>query len=109
VPATCRQECWEGGWMPNFVYAAESLDGFIADGDGGLEWLSEVPNPGHSDYGFADFMASIDAVVMGRNTFETVLTFAEWPYDKPVFVLIEPRCVAQRTRREGRGRQRRSP
>jgi dihydrofolate reductase len=46
-----------------------------------------MPNPEHSDYGFTDFMSGIDVIVMGRNTFEKVLTFSSWPYRKPVFVL----------------------
>jgi dihydrofolate reductase len=73
--------------MANYVYIATSLDGFIADSDGGLDWLNETPNPETSDYGFAEFMRSIDAIVMGRRTFEAVLTFGSWPYEKPVFVL----------------------
>lgn len=73
--------------MPNYIYIATSLDGYIATKDGGLDWLSEIPNPDNSDFGFADFMSKIDALIMGRNTFEKVLSFDEWPYDKPVFVL----------------------
>jgi dihydrofolate reductase len=73
--------------MTNSVYVATSLDNFIASREGGLEWLNEVPNPGQSDYGFAEFMSRIDAVVMGRNTFETVIAFDSWPYPVPVFVL----------------------
>jgi dihydrofolate reductase len=73
--------------MANFVYIAASLDGFIATSDGGVEWLTEIPTPENSDYGYAGFMSGIDAIIMGRNTFETVLAFGEWPYDKPVFVL----------------------
>ena len=61
--------------MAVFVYVATSLDGFIATSDGGVEWLMEIPNPDKSDYGFAEFMSGIDAIVMGRNTFETVLSF----------------------------------
>ncbi|MHA1936688.1 MAG: dihydrofolate reductase family protein [Candidatus Thorarchaeota archaeon] len=72
--------------MTNYVYIATSLDGFIATSDGGLDWLEEIPNPERSDYGYAEFMSGIDAIVMGRNTFEKVLTFDFWPYDKPVFV-----------------------
>jgi dihydrofolate reductase len=49
----------------------------------------EIPNPDQSDYGFAEFMSGIDALVMGRNTFETVLGFGSWPYSTPVFVLSE--------------------
>ena len=73
--------------MTNYVYIATSLDGFIATSDGNLDWLYEIPNPDGSDYGYGEFMSNIDAIVMGRNTFEQVLTFGEWPYDKPVFVL----------------------
>ena len=73
--------------MSNIVYIATSLDGFIARKDGSLDWLTEVPNPDGDDFGFGAFMERIDAVVMGRNTFEAVVRFGEWPYTKPVFVL----------------------
>lgn len=73
--------------MPNIVYIAVSLDGFIATPDGGIGWLNEIPNPDNSDFGFSEFMAGIDALVMGRKTFEKVLEFEKWPYTKPVFVL----------------------
>ncbi|MCL9776874.1 dihydrofolate reductase family protein [Vibrio methylphosphonaticus] len=74
--------------MANIVYIATSLDGFIADKNNNLDWLHEVPNPEGSDFGFADFMGRIDALIMGRNTLDTVLSFdCEWPYSKPVFVL----------------------
>ena len=73
--------------MTNYVYIATSLDGFIATPDGGIDWLNEIPNPEGSDYGYADFMSGIDALVMGRKSFEKVLSFGVWPYDKPVFVL----------------------
>ncbi|MDA3852648.1 MAG: dihydrofolate reductase family protein [Bacteroidales bacterium] len=72
----------------NTVYIAQSLDGFIADKNGSLKWLEMVPNPEGLDLGFTDFMDSIDALVMGRSTFETVCAFdMPWPYTKPVFVL----------------------
>lgn len=74
--------------MSNIVYIATSLDGFIADKNNNIDWLHEVPNPEGSDFGFADFMARVDALVMGRNTLEIVLSFdCDWPYTKPVFVL----------------------
>ena len=72
--------------MANIVYIATSVDGYIATKDGGIDWLHEIPNPTGSDYGFSDFMNRIDALVMGRKTFETVLGFEEWPYSKLVFV-----------------------
>jgi len=73
--------------MPNMVYIATSLDGYIADRNGNLDWLNGVPNPDNSDYGFAAFMDRIDALIMGQKTLQTVLEFGgEWPYSKPVFV-----------------------
>jgi dihydrofolate reductase len=72
----------------NMVFIATSLDGYIADRNGGLEWLQSVPNPENQDMGYVDFINRVDAIVMGRNTFETVCSFdCEWPYSKPVFVL----------------------
>jgi dihydrofolate reductase len=72
----------------NIVFIAKSLDGYISDKNGGLDWLQSVPNPGNVDMGYAEFIGSIDAVVMGRNTFETVCNFdMDWPYTIPVFVL----------------------
>ena len=72
----------------NSVYIGTSLDGYIADRNGGLEWLDSIPNTDNSDMGYYDFMGRIDALVMGRTTFETVCGFdVDWPYKKPVFVL----------------------
>ncbi|KOO15014.1 diacylglycerol kinase [Vibrio xuii] len=74
--------------MANIVFIATSLDGYIADKNGGLDWLQSVPNPDNIDMGFAPLMERVDALVMGRNTLEVVLSFGvEWPYSKPVFVL----------------------
>lgn len=70
------------------IYIATSLDGFIARPDGDIEWLFYFSDPNDKeDYGYAEFMANIDCIVMGRKTLEKVLTFPEWPYDKPVIVL----------------------
>lgn len=68
------------------VFIATSLDGFIARRNGDVSWLGEPPEDGE-DYGFAAFMASVDYLVMGRNTFDVVRSFGEWPYTKPVVVL----------------------
>lgn len=74
--------------MKNTVYIAQSLDGYIADKNGSLEWLEMVPNPEGLDLGFSDFIENIDALIMGRTTYETVCAFdMPWPYTKPVFVL----------------------
>jgi dihydrofolate reductase len=67
------------------VFIATSLDGFIARANGDLDWL---PPGGGEEHGYDAFMATVDALVIGRKTFETVLTFDTWPYsEKPVFVL----------------------
>lgn len=72
----------------NSVFIATSLDGYIADKDGGIAWLDSIPNINHDDMGYFAFINDIDALVMGRASFETVLGFGiEWPYTKPVFVL----------------------
>ncbi len=74
--------------MANYVFIATSLDGYIAQEDGGLDWLNELPAPSDGDGGFSAFIDSIDAIVMGRKTFEKVLSFdIPWPYSKKVFVL----------------------
>ena len=74
--------------MKNKVFIATSLDGYIADQNGGIEWLHAIPNPDDNDMGYADFIENIDAIIMGRTTFETVCNFdMDWPYNKPVFVL----------------------
>ncbi len=71
--------------MKNIVYIATSLDGYIADKNDGLDWL---PSPDSADFGFEAFIDSIDALVMGKNTFQTVLAYGgEWFYSKPVFVV----------------------
>lgn len=68
------------------VFMALSVDGFIARPDGDLDWLARVEAPGE-DYGYSEFMAGIDAVVMGRRTFEKVLSFGEWPF-ADVYVVV---------------------
>lgn len=74
--------------MSNFVYIAKSLDGYISDRNNGLDWLNAIPNPDGVDMGYGEIMERTDALVMGRNTFETVAGFdIPWPYSKPVFVL----------------------
>jgi len=72
--------------MKNYVYIAQSLDGFIAGPNGELDWLENIDNPEQDDFGFSTFMGEIDALIMGKNTFQKVLSFGMWPYAKPVFV-----------------------
>ena len=71
--------------MKASVFVGTSLDGFIARVNGDFDFL---PPGGGEPHGYDEFIASVDALVIGRKTFETVLTFDTWPYgEKPVFVL----------------------
>ena len=80
-----RQAAGEDSALKASVFVGTSLDGFIARVNGELDFL---PPGGGEPHGYDEFMATVDALVMGRKTFETVLTFDEWPYGaKPVFVL----------------------
>ena len=63
------------------VYIACSLDGYIAKEDNNLDWLTELPNPDQSDFGYTAFYDSVDTVMMGRKTYNEVLGFdVPWPY-----------------------------
>lgn len=76
------------GQLPSAeVFIATSLDGFIARPDGDILWLTSRPVPEGEDFGYATFLDGIGAMVMGRESFEKVLTFPEWPYKTPVVVL----------------------
>lgn len=69
------------------VFVGISLDGFIAREDGDFSWLLGA-GEGLGDTGYAAFAATIDALVIGRNTYDVVAAFDEWPYtDKRVLVL----------------------
>jgi len=71
--------------MTASVFVGTSVDGFIARQNGDLDWL---PTGGGEPHGYDEFIASVDTIVIGRKTFETVLTFGAWPYgDKRVVVL----------------------
>jgi dihydrofolate reductase len=72
------------------VFVGTSVDGFIARPNGGLDFL---PAGGGEPHGYEEFMASVDALVIGRNTFETVLKFDPWPYGKKRVVVLSSRPV----------------
>lgn len=61
------------------VYVGRSLDGFIARPDGGIDWLGE-PGGDEEDYGWSEFIADVDHIVMGRVTFEQLVGFGAWHY-----------------------------
>jgi dihydrofolate reductase len=67
------------------IFVGVSLDGFIARPDGSLDFL---PPGGGEPHGYDEFMSTVEALVIGRKTYEIVLGFDAWPYgEKPVFVL----------------------
>ena len=68
------------------VFIAVSLDGYIARQDGDIGWLLQRDDP-TEDHGYAAFIADKDWIVMGRGSYEKILTFDEWPYERPVLVL----------------------
>lgn len=68
------------------VFIATSLDGFIARRDGDIGWLLERDGTGE-DHGYDDFIPDIDMIVMGRGSYEKVVTFEKWFYNRPVLVL----------------------
>lgn len=67
------------------VFVGTSVDGFIARPDGTFDFL---PADGGEPHGYTEFIASVDAIVIGRKTFETVLAFPGWPYGKKRVVVL---------------------
>lgn len=64
------------------LYIATTIDGYIANKNGNLDWLHNMPNPQKVDFGYDDFISGIDTLVMGRKTYETILAFdVAWPYN----------------------------
>jgi dihydrofolate reductase len=72
--------------LNTIVYIGTSLDGFIARKDGDIDWLTQFAND-EAIQSYQEFISRIDAIVIGRGTFEKVLGFPSWPYDRKVFVL----------------------
>jgi len=72
------------------VFVGASVDGFIARTNGDLDFL---PEGGGEPHGYSEFIASVDAIVIGRNTFEKVLTFDGWPYGQKRVVVLSRRSV----------------
>lgn len=74
------------------LYIAVSLDGYIATPDGSVEWLSPYPA---EDFGYNEFFAEIDTIVMGRATYDQTLTFGAWPYAGNRVIVLTSRTIAQ--------------
>jgi len=73
------------------VFVGTSVDGFLARPGGALDFLSEG---GDEPHGYEEFMASVDTIVIGRKTLETVLDFPEWPYPGKRVVVLSSRTLA---------------
>jgi dihydrofolate reductase len=74
------------------VFIATSLEGFIARKNGELDWLpGSDGQAAEEDLGYDQFIAGVDALVMGRNTYELVQTFGEWPYGGKRVVVLSSR------------------
>ncbi len=61
------------------LYIACSADGYIARPDGAVDWL-DAYSAGGEDYGYAEFLAGVDTVILGRKTWELATSFADDPY-----------------------------
>jgi dihydrofolate reductase len=72
------------------IFVGTSVDGFIARPNGDLDFL---PEGGGEPHGYDEFMASVDVIVIGRKTFEKVLTFGSWPYGGKRVVVLSSRPV----------------
>src|SRR5258708_8885769 len=72
------------------VFVGASVDGFIARKNDALDFL---PEGGGESHGYTEFIASVDAIVIGRKTFEKVLSFGTWPYGKKRVVVLSSRPV----------------
>src|SRR5580698_4274136 len=72
------------------VFIGTSVDGFIARPNGDLDFL---PVDGGEPHGYNEFMATVDALVIGRKTFETVLAYPSWPYGEKRVVVLSNRPI----------------
>jgi len=76
--------------MTASVFVGTSVDGFIARKNGDLDWL---PAGGGEPHGYDEFIATVDTIVIGRKTFETVLSFEAWPYGRTRVVVLSSQPV----------------
>lgn len=81
--------------MKSSVFIATSMDGFISRKNGDIDWLNEANRlvTKGEDCGYHEFMDSVDVIVMGRNSFEKVLSFDQWPYNNKRVVVMTTKGV----------------
>lgn len=80
--------------MKKSIYIATSLDGYIARSNGELDWLpgASGTEPG-DDCGFSEFLKSVDCIIMGRNTYDKVISFGRWPYGRTQVMVLTNRPI----------------
>ncbi len=91
--------------MSASVFVGISVDGFLARRNGDLDFLPQEPEP----HGYDEFMAGIDAIVIGRKTFETVLAFGGWAYGQRRVVVLSSQPLDFSTIRGGNVEQMSGP
>ena len=77
------------------IFIGTSLDGFIAREDGDIGWLdrlNKIATPGE-DFGFNSFLESVDLIVMGRKTFEQVISFNDWSYKDTKMIVLTSKDI----------------
>src|SRR5512134_3573709 len=85
--------------MKTSVFVGVSVDGFLARPDGAFDFLD---SGGDEPHGYEEFIATVDTIVMGRKTFETVLGFDSWPYgERPVVILSSQPVELSKAARRG--------
>jgi dihydrofolate reductase len=77
------------------VFIATSLDGFIARDDGSIDWLTKASElvPSGEDGGYKEFISTVDGLIMGRHSFEKVLSFDPWPYGELPVVVMSSKSI----------------
>lgn len=80
------------------VFIGTSVDGFIARTNGDLDFL---PPDGGEPHGYTEFIATVDALVIGRKTFETVLAYPTWPYGQKRVVVLSSKPIDLSSARGG--------
>ncbi len=74
------------------AYVATSIDGYIAAKDGGVDWLNPYSIP---ELGFHEFLAGVDTVLMGRNSYDQILGFGKWPYPAKTSFVVTGRPLSR--------------